>query len=67
MPKSKKKIVVVKTTADDEQRQKDEAFLKLKPVERLTIHEELRKRIWGKLYNKLSLKGLKVFKRSVKK
>lgn len=68
MPKSKKKLTVVKkTTFDEEQRQKDEAFLKLKPIERLIIHEQLRKRIWGDRYNKVSLKGLKVVKRSVSK
>lgn len=67
MPKSRKKLAVIKTTFDEEQRQKDEAFLKLKPIERLIIHEQIRKRIWGKRYNKLSLKGLKVIKKSVTK
>ncbi len=67
MPKSRRKLAVIKTTFDEEQRQKDEAFLKLKPIERLIIHEQLRKRIWGKQYNKLSLKGLKVIKKSVSK
>jgi hypothetical protein len=67
MAKSKSKIVVSKTTFDEEQRQKDEAFLKLKPIERLIIHEQLRKRIWGDRYNKLSLKGLKVIKKPVQK
>jgi hypothetical protein len=67
MPKGKKKLAVIKTTFDEEQRQKDEAFLKLKPTERLAIHEELRKRIWGDQYNKLSLKGLKVTKKSISK
>jgi hypothetical protein len=42
---------------------KDEAFLKMTPGERLRIHEQLRKRIWGKDYNKVSLKGLKVRKK----
>lgn len=65
MPKTRKKLAIVKTTFDEEQRQKDEAFLKLKPIERLIIHEELRRRIWGDRYNKLSLKGLKVTKKSI--
>jgi hypothetical protein len=67
MPKGRKKLAVIKTTFDEEQRQKDEAFLKLKPIERLIIHEQLRKRIWGDRYNKLSLKGLKVTKKSIRK
>ncbi len=67
MPKGRRKLAVIKTTFDEEQRQKDEAFLKLKPIERLIIHEQLRKRIWGDRYNKLSLKGLKVTKKSISK
>jgi hypothetical protein len=65
MPARKSKIVVRKTTFEEEQQSKDEAFLKFKPAERLKIHEQLRKRIWGKQYNKLSLKGLKVIKKPV--
>jgi hypothetical protein len=42
---------------------KDEDFLNLRPEERLRIHEELRKRIWGDRYNRLSLRGLKVLKK----
>lgn len=61
--RGKKKIVVRKTTFEEEQRLKDDEFLKLSPTERLRIHEELRKRIWGKAYNKQSLKGLKVIKK----
>lgn len=57
------KTIVRKTSFDEEQRLKDEEFLKLTPEERLRIHEELRKRIWGKKYNKLILKGLKVNKK----
>jgi len=60
----KEKLVVRKTSFVDEQKMKDSAFLKLKPTERLLIHEELRKRIWGDQYNKLTLKGLKVIKKS---
>lgn len=59
----KAKVVVRKTSFEEEQRMKEEAFLMLSPVERLRIHEQLRKRIWGDQYNKLSLKGLKVTKK----
>jgi hypothetical protein len=59
------KLVVRKTTFQEEQQSKEEAFLKLTPAERLKIHEQLRKRIWGKAYNKLSLKGLKVSKKRI--
>jgi len=65
MPAKKQKIVVRKTSFEEEQRLKDEEFLALTPVERLRIHEQLRKRIWGKKYNKLSLKGLKVIKKPI--
>ena len=58
-------MVVRKTSVEEEQRMKDEEFLKLKPVERLKIHETLRKRIWGDRYDKLSLKGLKVTKKPI--
>jgi hypothetical protein len=58
---------VRKTTAEDEQRIKDEEFLKLAPEERLRINEILRKRIWGELYNKTRLKGLKVIKRQLER
>jgi hypothetical protein len=64
MPIKKKRLTVQKTSFTGEQRKKDLEFLKLKPTERLLIHEELRKRIWGDRYNKLSLKGLKVSKKS---
>jgi len=53
-----------KTTFAEEQRMKDLEFLKLKPAERLRLHEVMRKRIWGDQYGKLSLKGLKVKKRN---
>jgi hypothetical protein len=65
MPARRRKTVVKKTTFEDEQRSKDEAFLKLTPKERLKIHEALRKKIWGKQYNKLSLAGQKVLKKSI--
>jgi hypothetical protein len=52
-----------KTTFAEEQSLKDIEFLRLKPIERLRLHEEMRKRIWGDKYNKLSLKGLKVLKK----
>jgi hypothetical protein len=65
MPAKKKELVVRKTTFDEEQQSKDEAFLTLAPAERLKIHEQLRKRIWGKQYNKLSLKGLRVLKKRI--
>jgi hypothetical protein len=54
--------IVKKLTPEEEQRVKDEEFLKLEPAERLRINEILRKRIWGKDYNKLKLEGLKVTK-----
>lgn len=65
MAGKKGKIVVIKTSFEEEQRMKEEAFMSLRPEERLKIHEQLRKRIWGSQYNKLSLKGLKVTKKSV--
>jgi len=55
--------LVRKTSFEEEQQMKNEAFLNLTPQDRLRIHEQLRKRIWGDLYNKLSLKGLKVTKK----
>lgn len=65
MRKRKLKGIVRKTSPEEEQKMKDEEFLKLKPAQRLQIHEELRKRIWGKLYNKTRLKGLKVVKKQI--
>jgi hypothetical protein len=62
---SKRTLKVRKTSFIDEQEMKDQDFLELKPTERLFIHEKLRKRIWGDRYNKLSLKGLKVTKKSI--
>jgi hypothetical protein len=41
------KVTLRKTTFEEEQSEKDEAFLKLKPTERLQIHEELRKKYGG--------------------
>ncbi|HEY0741437.1 MAG TPA: hypothetical protein VGD40_08245 [Chryseosolibacter sp.] len=66
MPRGSKKLVVKKYTAEEEQRLKDEEFLRLDPLERLRINEILRKRIWGEEYNKLQLKGLKVTKSPAK-
>lgn len=63
MAKKKVKTVVRKTSFEEEQKLKDDFFLKLTPLERLQIHEQLRKRIWGKQYNKMSLKGLRVVKK----
>jgi hypothetical protein len=60
-----KKTIVRKVTFEEEQRMKDDAFLKLKPTERLRIHEELRKKIWGDLYRYKPLKGMKVTKKKV--
>jgi hypothetical protein len=65
MKDRKVKMKVIRTTPEEEQRQKDAEFLKLKPSERLKIHEQLRKRIWGDLYNKTRLKGLKVIRKSI--
>ncbi|WKZ60858.1 MAG: hypothetical protein QY309_05095 [Cyclobacteriaceae bacterium] len=62
MAKSRR-LKVIKVSPEQEQKMKDEAFLKLTPAQRLRIHEQLRKRIWGKLYNQTKLKGLKVKKR----
>jgi hypothetical protein len=64
MDRTGSKLKLKKTTFIEEQRLKDLEFLKLKPAERLRIHEEMRKRIWGDKYNKLSLKGLKVKKKN---
>ena len=66
MPRGIKKMVVKKYTAEEEQRLKDDEFLQLDPLERLRINEILRKRIWGKEYNKQKLKGLKVIKSPAK-
>ncbi len=63
MERTTAKQKLKKTTFTEEQRLKDLEFLKLKPAERLRLHEVMRKRIWGDLYNKLSLKGLKVRKK----
>jgi hypothetical protein len=63
--KKRKKTVVKKISFEEDERLKDEEFLKLTPLERLKIHEQLRKRIWGEKYNKLKLKGLKVIKRFI--
>jgi hypothetical protein len=65
MPKVISKQKLKKTTFEEEQQLKDLEFLKLKPAERLRLHEEMRKRIWGDKYNVLSLKGLKVRKKSL--
>lgn len=62
MRRKKVQAVVVKTSFEEEQRMKEETFMQLSPAERLKIHEQLRRRIWGNRYNKLSLKGLKVTK-----
>jgi hypothetical protein len=51
---------VKKTTFDEEQQRKDEAFMLLTPTERLRVHEEMRRRIWGEDYEKVSWRGLKV-------
>jgi len=59
----KSDAIVRKTSFEEEQKTKDEEFLKLAPAERLKVHEQLRKRIWGSRYNKLSFKGLKVTKK----
>jgi hypothetical protein len=63
MTRKSKKVIVRKTTFEEEQQRKENEFLNLSPEERLRIHESLRKRIWGKEYNALSLKGLKVIKK----
>jgi hypothetical protein len=60
------KTIVRKVTFEEEQKMKDDAFLKLKPTERLRIHEELRKKIWGDLYRYKSLKGMKVVKKNLR-
>lgn len=62
MGSKKEKMVVQKYTPEEEQQLKDQEFLKLDPKERLKINEILRRRIWGKDYNKLSLKGLRITK-----
>lgn len=63
MAGKQERTMVRKTSFDEEQQMKEEAFLKMTPAERLRIHEQMRKRIWGKNYNKASLKGLKVTKK----
>lgn len=60
---AKQEIIVKKVSFDEEQQMKDDAFLKLRPEERLRIHEQLRRKIWGAKYNKTSWKGLKVIKK----
>ena len=63
MPKSNAHTILRKTSFEEEQQMKDAQFLRLTPSDRLRMHEELRKRIWGDRYNTLKLKGLKVTKR----
>jgi hypothetical protein len=53
-------IKVRKTTFEEEQEDKNEDFLKLSPMERLAINEELRKRIWGEKYYSTIIPGSKV-------
>ncbi len=65
MHAGKVKVRVIKTSFEEEQASKDLAFLKLKPAQRLKLHEEMLKRIWGKKYSAQSLKGLKVLKRKL--
>ncbi len=60
---TKNRITVKKVSFDEEQQLKDQTFLKLKPVERLRIHEQLRKKIWGAQYNKTTWKGVRVLKK----
>ena len=52
-------IKVVKTTFDKEQREKDEAFLKLSPVERMDHARKVRERM-KKSGIDYSIEGLKV-------
>lgn len=61
----RKRQKLIKTTPEEEQRKKSDEFLKLTPSQRLKIHEQLRKRIWGELYNKHRLKGLKLVKKPI--
>ena len=65
MPIKKPKIVVRKTSFEEEQKTKDDDFLNLTPAERLRIHEDLRKRIWGDEYHNVSIKGLIVSKKPI--
>lgn len=51
---------VRKTTFDEDLKDKEAYFLALSPLERLKINEELKKRIWGELYNTSVLEGAKV-------
>lgn len=62
MQQTNKGNIVKKFSPEEEQRLKDEEFLKLEPAERLRINEILRKKIWGNDYDKTNLKGLKVTK-----
>ena len=59
-----KSNIVRKMTPAKEQADKDAAFLRLTPAQRLKIHEQLRKKIWGARYNSIKLAGLKVHKRA---
>jgi len=63
MSSEKDRLVVRKTTFEQEQADKDAYFASLSPEKRFEIHEQLRERIWGEKYNALSLEGLKVIKK----
>ena len=67
MNKVSKSRIVRKTTPANEQAEKDSEFLKLTPAQRLKVHEQLRKKIWGARYNSMKLAGLKVYKRAAYK
>ena len=59
-----KGLKIKKTNPTQEQRDKESYFLSLAPEQRLEMHEELRKKIWGNLYTKnKSFKGLKIIKK----
>jgi hypothetical protein len=55
--------IVRRTSPEKEQADKDAEFLRLTPGQRLKVHEQLRKKIWGKKYNATRLAGLKVRKK----
>lgn len=59
-----KGLKIKKTTPPQELQDKESYFLSLDHEQRLEMHEELRKKIWGNLYTKnKSFKGLKITKK----
>ena len=55
-----------KITFRDDFEIKEQAFLRMTPLDRLRWNEEMRRKIWGKKLNTYSYKGMKVLKKKIK-